>query len=323
MKPIRYLVTGDPAHTMQPQFDTSLLMMHELIKRGIEVDYCNLFKTDMKQSAKDYLSQLPVQNVLFADNDASCFIGLAPTHKANCHTDYDVIIHRKDPPVDDFYIKKCQLFSTLGPKVLQINNPDQIWRHQEHVLPMRYPEFGAPTFVCNTFEELVSAVRNCPAEAVCKPNNECSGIGIEFFQPTESEAELKKFWELRKPQVIVQPFLKEIETSGDLRVLIFNGVILGSVMRVPKKGSRLANLHQGGSGEFFEINDLHRNAAKAVSDDLKQFGIYLIGLDFIGEKITEVNITSPTALPLINKLMGIQGHIVLIDEMEKLRQKRR
>jgi glutathione synthase len=319
MKPIRYLITGDPARTIQPQFDTSLLMMHELLKRGIEVDYCDLFKTDLKKAPADYLKALPVQNVIFADNDDPCFIGLAPSHKANCFEDYDVILHRKDPPVDDFYIRKCEIFSKLPAHILQLNNPDQIWRHKEHTLPMRYPSLGAPTTICSSFEEFLQAVRTCPTEAVCKPHNECSGIGIEFYRPDTDETTLKTFWDARKPQVIVQPFLKEIETSGDLRVLLFNGVILGSVLRVPKKGSRLANLHQGGSGVYFEITEHHRKAAKIVADDLRQFGIYMIGLDFIGDKITEVNITSPTALPLINKLMNIQGHIVLVDEMEKLR----
>jgi len=319
MKTPRYLITGDPVKTIQPQFDTSLLMAHELIKRGIEVDYCDLFQTNLDQHSEDYLRALPVQNILFADNDDPCFIGLAPKRIANALTDYDVVLNRKDPPVDDFYIKSCQHFSRMPSKVVHINNPDQVWRHHEHLLPLRYPDFGATTYVCESFEEFVKAVRSCETEAVCKPHNECSGIGIEFHKPDAPEDVLRKFWETRKPTVVVQPFLKEIETSGDLRALVINGVILGCVLRVPKKGSRLANLHQGGHGEYFELTDFHRDVARVVAKDLKQFGIYLIGLDFIGHKVTEINITSPTALPLINKLSGTQGHVPLIDEIEKLR----
>jgi glutathione synthase len=320
MRPVRYLITADPSKTIQPQFDTSLLMAHELLKRGIEVDYCDLFQTNVEQNSNTYLKTLPVQNILFADNDEPCFIGLAPQRTVNALQEYDVVLNRKDPPVDDFFIKTCQHFSQMPSHVVQINNPDQIWRHHEHLLPMRYPDFGAPTFVCESFESFVEAVRACDTEAVCKPHNECSGIGIEFYKANTDETILRQFWEKRKPIVVVQPFLPEIENSGDLRVLIINGVILGQVLRVPKKGSRLANLHQGGHGQAYELSQLHRDAAHVVASDLKQFGIYLIGLDFIGDKLTEVNITSPTALPLINKLMGIQGHIPLIDEIEKLRK---
>ncbi len=318
----RYLITGDPARTIQPQFDTSLLMAHELIKRGIEVDYCDLFQTNLDLDSDTYLKQLPVQNILFADNDDPCFIGLAPKRIANALEEYDVVLNRKDPPVDEFFIKACRHFSKLPKRVLQINDPDQIWRHHEHLLPLRYPDFGAVTYVCDSFDEFVAAVRRCQPEAVCKPHNECSGIGIEFYKPDAPESELRTFWETRKPKVVVQPYLKAIEESGDLRVLVINGTILGCVLRDPKKGSRLANLHRGGHGEYFEINDFHREVARVVSDDLRQFGLYLLGLDFIGDKITEINITSPTALPLINKISGIQGHIPLIDEIEKLRRER-
>ena len=320
MKTPRYLITGDPVRTIQPQFDTSLLMAHELIKRGIEVDYCDLFQTNLDLDSETYLRNLPVQNILFADNDDPCFIGLAPKKTVNAFEEYDVVLNRKDPPVDEFFIKTCRHLAMLPKRVVQINNPDQIWRHHEHLLPLRYPDFGAATFVCDSFEAFVKAVRSCDTEAVCKPHNECSGIGIEFHKPDAPESVLRNFWEARKPTVVVQPFLKAIEETGDLRVLVMNGVILGCVLRVPKSGSRLANLHQGGHGEYYEITDFHREVARVVSKDLKQFGLYLLGLDFIGDKVTEINITSPTALPLINKLSGTQGHIPLVDEIEKLRK---
>ena len=314
----RILITGDPSKTMQPEFDTSLLMAHEFLKRGYDVDYCDLFQTDLNKDSDSYLKSLPVQKVLFADNDAACFIGLAPVETKNVFEDYEVILHRKDPPVDDFFIKACKQFTGLPSTILQLNDPDKIWQLHEHELPLRYPKFSATTYICKSLEEFVAAVRKCPGEAVCKPHNECSGLGIEFYKNDVSQKVLSEYWEARKPRVVVQPFIKDIETSGDLRVLMINGAILGSVLRVPQKGSRLANLHQGAHGEAFEITDHHRECAKLVAEDLAKEGIYFIGLDFIGDKLTEVNITSPTALPLINRLMNIQGHLTLVDEIEIL-----
>jgi len=314
----RFLITGDPTKTMQPEFDTTLLMCHELLKRGYDVDYCDLFQTNLDQEPEAYLKNLKVQKVLFADNDDPCFIGLAPAESKNVLDEYDIVIHRKDPPVDAFFEKKCKIFATLPKSILQINNPEKIATLHEHEIPLRYPDFCAKTYVCQSYEEFVEAVRACPTEAVCKPHIECSGLGIEFYKNDVDENILKAYWRKRQPRVIVQPFIKEIENSGDLRVLMMNGAILGSVLRVPKKGSRLANLHQGAHGEAYEITDFHRNCAKVVSEDLAKEGIYLIGLDFIGENLTEVNITSPTALPLINRLMNIQGHLTLVDEIENL-----
>lgn len=315
----RFLVTGDPTSSMIPEMDTTLLIMHELLKRGYEVDYCDLYQNE-DISGTESLRGLTVQQVLFSDSTEPCFIGLAPKRQSNAFEDYGVILHRKDPPVDDFFIRVHTAFAGLPKRILQINDPTSISTLNEHELPLRYPKYAAETFICNSFEEFVQAVRKCPGEAVCKPHNECSGLGIEFYNNDVPETILKQYWVERQPKVIVQPFLSEINDSGDLRVLMMNGAILGSVLRVPAEGSRLANLHRGGKGVVGQITDFHRKCAQTVYEDLAPQGIYLIGLDFIGENLTEVNITSPTTLPLINKLMGTQGQLTLVDEIENLRK---
>lgn len=315
----RFLVTGDPTSNMIPEMDTTLLIMHELLKRGYEVDYCDLTQNE-KIADTDSLKELVVQKVLFSDSEEPCFIGLAPKRKANTFNEYGVILHRKDPPVDEMFIRIHTAFAGLPKNILQVNDPTTISTLNEHELPLRYPKFAAKTYICDSYEEFVEAVRKCPGEAVCKPHNECSGLGIEFYANDVSESVLKQYWEDRQPKVIVQPFIKDIEESGDLRVLMMNGAILGSVLRVPAKGSRLANLHRGASGVMGEITDFHRECAKVVHRDLAPMGVYLVGLDFIGENLTEVNITSPTTLPLINKLMGTQGQLTLVDEIENLRK---
>ena len=98
--------------------------------------------------------------------------------------------------------------------------------------------------------------------------------------------------------------------------------MLGSVLRVPADGSRLANLHQGATAAALEPTPRQLEACRAVADDLGPMGLHLLGLDFIGEHLTEVNITSPTTIVQINQVNGIRADIDLVDELERMWRER-
>jgi glutathione synthase len=311
----RLLMTGDPVTSINPDSDTSLLLLGEALKRGFDVDYCDVTRINFND---DFLRTLPVQRVLHADAEEANFLGVDLRRSVDVASSYDVIIHRKDPPVDDFYRAVHEPFAKLPAKILQVNNPAKIGAYHEKLLPLRFPAFAAPTTLCESFEALVAAVRAARPEAVAKPVDLYSGIGIEFFKPDAPEVALRAFWELRKPRVVVQPFLPAIEESGDLRVLTMNGRIIGCVLRKPKAGSRLANLHQGGSANAWTITPSQEAASLEIASELLKEGLYLLGLDFIGEQITEINITSPTTVPSMNKLYGMRGEALIWDEIEKL-----
>lgn len=319
----RYLITGDPAHTIKPTKDTSIRMAAELLARGIEVDYCNLFDCDTDQTTHDYLAKLPTQKILSVDPQAKDFMPLA-AKKITSVTDYDVILHRKDPPVDQFFMASMKAFAAAPKNILQINSPLEVIRHSEKELATLFPQYMTPTRICESFEELVEAVQFFGAkndEVVLKPFNESSGIGIEFHHRDVDEKILRKYWEARKPKVVVQPFLQEITQSGDLRILVINTKIIGAVLRVPQKGSRLGNFYQGATAAFFEPTSWQYDAAASISKQLLPRGLYLLGLDFIGNNLSEINVTSPTCLAQINEVSGIQGEKILIDECESLRLK--
>jgi glutathione synthase len=164
----------------------------------------------------------------------------------------------------------------------------------------------------------VDAVRGHSGEVVVKPKNTYCGIGIEFLAPDAPADELEGYWREWGPEVIVQPFLEEIETSGDLRILTIDQRVLGSVLRVPANGSRLANLHQGATAAALEPTPRQLEACRVVAADLNPMGLHLLGLDFIGEFLTEVNITSPTTIVQINQVNGIRADRDLVDELERM-----
>ena len=316
----RYLIVADALERLNPVFDLGVCVSVELVRRGIQVDYLDLYASDAEVPSADFLSSLPVRTIYSADSDRAEFWDLGPAHPATV-TDYRIVLHRTDPPVDEKFIRYAKHFETAPESVLQINRPPATYQLSEHTVNLRYPEYSAPTLVATGPDELVRAVRSQTGEAVCKPLNTYCGIGIEFVSADEDESVLHRYWDEWGPEVIVQPFLDAIETSGDLRILTIDQRVLGSVLRVPAEGSRLANLHQGATAAALEPTPKQLDACRVVAADLNPMGLHLLGLDFIGEFLTEVNITSPTTIVQINQVNGIRADIDLVDELERMWRK--
>jgi glutathione synthase len=313
----RYLIVADPIEALIPTFDLGVCVSRELLNRGIEVDYLDLEASDPDQPTSSYLGSLPVREIISADADRDPFWELTPVRTADV-TDYQVILQRKDPPVDDRFVAYSRHFEHVPEHIVQINRPPSTYQLSEHSVILRYPEHAAPTTVCTSFEQLVAAVRDHDGETVCKPKNTYCGIGVTFFDRSMPDDALRSFWEQWQPEVIVQPFLKAIEESGDLRILTINQRVLGSVLRVPAAGSRLANLHQGASSAALAPTPRQLEACRVVAEDLNPLGLHLLGLDFIGEHLTEVNFTSPTTIVQINQVNGIRADADLVDELERM-----
>jgi glutathione synthase len=313
----RYLLVADSLPDLNPEFDLGVCISTELIGRGIHVDYLDLPATDPDQSSAEYLSRLPVRQILESAAERDPFWQLGPL-RAAAVDEYRVILQRKDPPVDEAFVSRTRHFERAPEQIVQINRPPATYELSEHTIALRYPEYAAPTAVCHDLDELVRAVRALPGEAVLKPENTYCGIGVEFFNPGVSEYELAAYWDRWQPHVIVQPYLEAIESSGDLRILTINDTVLGSVLRVPADGSRLANLHQGAVAARLEPTPRQIEACRVVAADLNQMGLYLLGLDFIGDDLTEVNFTSPTTIVQINRVNDIRADIVLVDELERM-----
>ncbi|MEN8165737.1 MAG: hypothetical protein ABFS37_16530, partial [Acidobacteriota bacterium] len=303
---------------LNPVFDRRVCVSRELLERGIAVDYLDLVAHDADLETEAYLAGLPVRSIVAADASREPFWELGERRTVDVGR-YDVILQRKDPPVDDLFVRHHRHFIAAPESILQINRPPATYELSEHTIGMRYPEFSAPTVVCSSFEELVAAVRDQDGEAVCKPKNTYCGIGVSFVPSDAEEHVLRAYWNQWAPEVIVQAYLPAIEDSGDLRILTLGDQVLGSVLRVPADGSRLANLHQGATAARLEPTPRQLACCAEVSADLNPLGLHLLGLDFIGEHLTEVNFTSPTTLVQINQVNGIRADRVMVDQLERMR----
>jgi glutathione synthase len=313
----RYLIVADPVATLNPTFDLGVCVSEELIARGIGIDYLDVLASDSNQPSERYLASLPVQEILSADADRAPFWDLGQMRMASVE-EYQVILQRKDPPVDDRFVAYSRHFERTPDHIVQINRPPATYELSEHTVILRYPEYAAPTHVCSSFEELVAVVRGLEGEVVGKPKSTYCGIGVTFLSGTAPEAELEAFWDRWQPEVIIQPYLPAIEEIGDLRILTINDRVLGSVLRVPAAGSRLANLHQGATAAAHAPTARQLEACRVVADDLNSLGLYFLGLDFIGDHLTEVNFTSPTTIVQVNQVNGIRADVELVDELERM-----
>lgn len=314
---MKILIAGEPTHTMQVGLDTGVILAAEMLRRGYQVDYVDLESVDWKKDSKTYLSNLPIQRIsqVFPLQVEPFVLDKV---KVQDVLQYEVIWQRLDPPVNERYVGHMKHFANLPSKILQINNPSWNWKLSEHLLPQKYPNFAIRTWECDSLEKFINLIQNTDKEVVAKPLHLYSGVGIEFFDSNTPLKTLEAYWVKWQPKLAVQPFINQVTTQGDLRILVMNKKVVGSVLRKPKAGSRLANLHQGGSAHFFQPTLKQLKACEVIAEDLFDKGLYLLGIDFIGDYLTEVNITCPSALPQINQVMGIKGEEVVIDEMEVL-----
>lgn len=296
-------------------------MARELLKRGIQVDYLNQDSFDpTTKSSKEFLAKIPVQKISNVQPDQKNFWQLDSIEFKSV-TDYSCILQRLDPPVNQTFIAHAKLFDFTPKNILQINNPRSTIKYSEHGLPLMFPNMSTPTRIVGSVLEFQNALKDFgPNDGVAKPYNECSGNGIEFLPPNTTSAVLKAYLDRWGPKVIVQKFIPEISTLGDLRILVINQKILGSVTRIPAPGSRLGNLHQGASAKLMKPTQQQTQAALEVAKKLAPEGLHFLGLDFIGEFLNEVNITSPSALVQVNEVTGTDHFPALIDEIEALRQ---
>lgn len=319
----KVLIVADELDSLQIETDSTLRMIEEMCLRQeiFQVYYCDYSKLNLDIDAQNFVKKIPCQNILYCNPQDANFIGLDIKQHLSLEA-FDLVMLRQDPPVDSRFVKCCLMFNAGDhSKTLFVNHPKWIAELKEHVIPTEYPEYAIPTHVCSSLNELIDAVRKQRPEAVLKPENESSGIGIKFVPPSCSESDLNEYYKKYGPNVIVQPYLEEITKSGDLRVLFMNGKILGSVLRVPQKGSRLANFYQGGSAAKLDANPRQIEICQNVGKDLANKGIYFIGFDFIGDQLSEVNITSPTGMSQINTLNNVNIQKDFVDEIVRLLEK--
>jgi glutathione synthase len=305
----KFLFVMDPPETLNRETETSLLIMQELISRGhgvywVQIEDLSLVHDQPMGLTGEVANTEPLQ------------IGRA--RWVNLNT-FDAVLVRKDPPFDTDYLQMTLILDQLEPGVVQFNDVQALRNFNEKLLPLRWPEFTPATLISMNAEQIEKFTFE-HEQVVLKPLNDCSGRGISKLKWDNTSEFRRQLAEILLddsdgPRLLVaQKFLAEV-SEGDKRVYLVDGEPIGQVNRIPQPENFLANIHQGASCEPAELSPRERHIVRTIAPFLREHGIFLAGADFIGGFLTELNITSPSAVRQINEVSGEQIQVRIVDSM--------
>ena len=232
---------------------------------------------------------------------------------------FDVVLMRQDPPFDMAYITATHLLEHIHPKTLVINDPAHVRNAPEKLFVTHFPELMPPTLISSHVEE-IRAFRREHKDIIVKPLFGNGGAGVFHITPDDENLNslLEMFTKLGREPVIVQRYLPEVR-QGDKRIILVDGIAAGGVSRVPAVGEARANLHVGGKATKTVLTPRERDICAAIGPELKARGLVFVGIDVIGDYMTEINVTSPTGIQEINRLDGTALERQLWDAIEARR----
>jgi glutathione synthase len=235
----------------------------------------------------------------------------------------DVILMRQDPPFDMAYITATHLLEHVDRRVLVVNDPASVRNAPEKLVATRFPDLMPPTLVTSDRDEII-AFRARHGEIILKPLFGNGGAGVFRLQPQDENlnALLELFTVLYREPIMVQRYLPAVR-AGDKRIVLIDGEAAGGVNRVPAAGEARANLHVGGRAVKTELTPREREICAAIGPMLREQGLLMVGIDVIGEHLTEINVTSPTGLQEINRLDGVRLEVRVWDAIEARLKARR
>ena len=212
-------------------------------------------------------------------------------------TELDAVFIRKDPPFDSAYAYATQLLELIRGQSLVVNDPRGLREANEKLYALHFAEHMPDTIVTSERQAILDFVRHVGGKAVIKPLDGAGGYGVLGLTAGDGneKAIIDLLTEEGKVLAEVQRFMPEVK-KGDKRVLLLDGEPLGAILRVPPEGDHRANIHIGGSVVATELDATEQKLVEAVGPRLREDGLYFVGLDLIGGKLTEVNVTSPTGI---------------------------
>jgi glutathione synthase len=307
--PTKFLFVMDPFETLNLETETSLVLIQDLIERGQSVYW-------LQQEGIALVHDQPmglVSRVTGTDP-----LGREEPGWSNLNS-FDAVLVRKDPPFDTEYLQLTLILDHLDPGVVQFNDVKALRNFNEKMLPLHWPEFTPPTLITMNTDQLERFTIE-HRRLVLKPLNDCSGRGISRIDWDERGDFRAQIGEALTDSsgngrfLVAQKYLPAV-SQGDKRVYLVNGEAIGMVNRIPQPGSYLANIHQGAQCEPAKLSVRENHIINTIAPFLLDHGIFLAGADFIDGYLTELNITSPSAIRQINEVSGEQMQHRIVEAM--------
>lgn len=312
------LFVADPLETFKTYKDTTFAMMREAARRGHTLAAC---EPQQLQWQSGGVVQAAVREIALTGHDDGATPGAWFTEtgrRVRPLKDFDAVLMRKDPPFDSEYFYATHLLGQAerdGARVF--NSPRALRDHPEKLAIMEFPQYLSPTLVARD----AAAVRAFHAEhkdIILKPLDGMGGMGI--FRVKEDGLNLGSIIETLNKDgaetIMVQRFVPEI-VAGDKRILVIGGKpVPFCLARIPQGSEVRGNLAAGGKGVAQPLSARDRQIAEELGPVLHARGLLLVGLDVIGDRLTEINVTSPTCFQEIQQQAGFDVAAMFVDALE-------
>ncbi len=308
--PLKVAIQMDPPESIDVSKDSTYALGLEAQKRGHSLFYYN---TQTLKLQKGIVSASCAHLTFYRDENKHYDLG--PYEDIDL-TSFDIILIRNDFNDPLSYTAMTHILDHITDKTLVLNDPTGTRESPEKMLITHFPDLAPPTLITRNLED----IRDFQTEhknLIIKPLNGFGGMGV--YHITEDDDNLSSVFEmlcaLHTEPFVVQKYIPEI-TQGDKRIIVVEGEPIAALLRVPQKSSARANLAVGGSAQIGEITDRDREICEALKPTLIQRGLVFVGLDVIGNYVTEINPKSPTGLQHITKLQGIKCEEAIWDAYE-------
>jgi glutathione synthase len=310
-KHFKIAIQMDPLESINIKVDSTYILALEAQKRGYRLFHYqpeNLIYENGRVSA--------LGNVFKLFPNKKTFFKKFKTQKIFLD-DYDVVLVRQDPPFNMSYITTTYLLEMFSDKTLILNDPKSIRDNPEKLSIFNFENIIPPTLISKNIEQCFNFQKKYK-KTIIKPLYGNGGEGISKLEGTNDllKRKILKLISRYKQPIVIQKYLKEIK-EGDRRIILIDGEYVGSVARIPKKGSVTANFHTGGSAKKVGLVRRDKKICSILKPFLKKKKLFFTGVDVIGNYLTEINVTSPTGIQEVNKLNGVRLEEFFWDRVEK------
>jgi len=228
----------------------------------------------------------------------------------------DVVLLRQDPPFDMSYITTTHLLEHIHPKTLVVNDPASVRNAPEKLFVTHFDGVMPPTLIASDARQ-IRAFRDEHKDIILKPLFGNGGAGVFRVRPDDENFNslLEMFSQRSREPVIAQRYLPEVR-KGDKRIILIDGEPVGAIDRVPADGEARSNMHVGGKAVKASLSKRDREICDIIGPALAERGLLFVGIDVIGDWLTEINVTSPTGLQQIDRFDGVSLEARIWDRIE-------
>ena len=307
----RFLFIMDPLERILPDKDTTFVFMLESQARSHAVYYCGV--EDLFVSTAVPYARCRRAEVSRGAPHYSLF-----EERTEPLRWFDAVLMRKDPPVDQRYLFATHILSLLdSTKTVVLNHPRGLRDANEKLYALNFPSVIPPTLVTSEIPRLKGFLDELSGQMIIKPLDGCGGSGV--FHLNQRDRNLNAILETATDNghrlVMAQQYLPAVR-NGDKRIIVLNGIALGATLRVPREDEHRGNIHVGGTCVRTDITPRDAEIVATLAPRLRSDGLIFVGLDVIGDYLTEVNVTSPTGVQEVNSLNQVRLETEVIDWIE-------